>query len=132
MILERIINKINMPACTKSSAINTISLDMGTRRYDETNPHSPGCEADHRSASFALELSRECPKLPQLTTWIDCSVLDKYQYSDIPLPSRAIEEDPMYHLHLARIRSLSAFCRLLIASHLFSVVSPLHQSWNGC
>ena len=29
----------------------------------------------------------------------------------------------MYHLHLARIRSMSAFCRLLIASHLFSVVS---------
>lgn len=53
----------------------------------------------------------------------DQSVLDKYQYSDIPLPSRAIEEDAMYHSHLARIRSLSAFCRLLIASHLFSVVS---------
>ena len=63
MVLERIVNKINMPACTKSSAINTISLDMGTRRYDETHPHSPGCEADHRSASFALELSREPPDL---------------------------------------------------------------------
>jgi hypothetical protein len=36
---------------------------MGTRRYDETSPHSPGCEADHRSASFALELSREHPDL---------------------------------------------------------------------
>lgn len=51
-------------------------------------------------------------------------MLDTYQYSDIPLPSRAIEEDPMYQAHLARIRSLSAFCRLLIASHLFGVVSP--------
>ena len=36
----------------------------------------------------------------------------------------------MYHLHLARIRSLSAFCRLLIASHLFSVVSPPQQFRN--
>jgi hypothetical protein len=54
----------------------------------------------------------------------DRLVLDKYQYSDIPLPSRAIEEDAMYHSHLARIRSMSAFCRLLIASHLFCIVRP--------
>lgn len=55
----------------------------------------------------------------------DVTVLDKYQYSDIPLPSRAVEEDPMYHRHLARIRTMSAFCRLLIASHLFGVVSDV-------
>jgi hypothetical protein len=57
----------------------------------------------------------------------DVIVLDKYQYSDIPLPSRAVEEDPMYHRHLARIRTMSAFCRLLIASHLFGVVCD-HRS----
>jgi hypothetical protein len=59
MILERIVNKINMAACTPSSAINTISRDMGTRRYDESLPHRPGCEADHRSSHFTSELSRE-------------------------------------------------------------------------
>ena len=29
----------------------------------------------------------------------------------------------MYKAHLTRIRTLSAFCRLLIASHLFGIVS---------
>lgn len=123
IVMERIVTKINMPACTTSSALNKLSRDMGARRYDETAPHSPGCEADHRGANFSIELSRELYIISHPWTESDRSVLDKYQYSDIPLPSRAIEEDSMYHLHLARIRSLSAFCRLLIASHLFSIVS---------
>lgn len=56
MILERIVTKINMPACTQSSAINAISREGGTRRYRETEAHYAGCESDHRSTGFKAEI----------------------------------------------------------------------------
>jgi hypothetical protein len=68
MVLERIVNKINMPSCTTSSAINKISQDMGKRRYEETAPHSQSCKADHLPSGFALEISRECPNRLYLET----------------------------------------------------------------
>lgn len=36
----------------------------------------------------------------------------------------------MYKAHLTRIRTLSAFCRLLIASHLLGIVS--RNWWSEC
>lgn len=58
MILERIIAKINIPACSPSSAVHLIGREGGIRRFNENAPHPATCEADHRAVSFDVELQR--------------------------------------------------------------------------
>lgn len=115
MVLERVIDKINIPGCTASSVINQIS--QGKRRIRETAVHPEGCVCDHRALDFDDELNSEC----QCAVHADAAVIETYRALDLPPSSQDMEDDNIFHCHVERLRTLAAWVKVFIYRHLFAV-----------
>ncbi|KAL1404831.1 hypothetical protein Q8F55_008441 [Vanrija albida] len=103
MVLERVIEKINIPACTASSVINQIS--QGSRRIRETAVHPEGCACNHQALDFDDELK----------------MINTYRSQDLPPSSQDMEDDNIFHCHIERLRTLAAWVKVFIYRHLFAV-----------
>jgi hypothetical protein len=124
MILERVCEKINMPSCTLSRSILDISFDMGKRRIKDTTLHDDGCISDHTTLDFEREMYCKWG-MGSIMGWETNfrPVLEKYRTFDLPPTSELMEDDNVYHCQVERIRTITAFIKILIYRHLFGVAN---------
>ncbi|PWN53517.1 hypothetical protein IE53DRAFT_366292 [Violaceomyces palustris] len=106
-VLERVVEKINLPACSASSALERLG-GAKPRRPRESCPHDAStCRSDHGVVSFEQELE----------------LLEEYQSADLPPPSTTFLDDNMYHAHTERLRTMGAFVKMFIYRHLFCMAN---------
>lgn len=108
-VLERVLDKINIPACHASAALQMLASRGATRRprlsanVDELSQ----CRANHAQISFDEELH----------------LLDTFQEADLPPVTRAHLDDALYHAYSERIRTTSSWIKMFIFRHLFSMTN---------
>ncbi|KAN0060062.1 hypothetical protein ACQY0O_008035 [Thecaphora frezii] len=105
-VLERVIDKINLPACSSSAALERLMRKKPKRPRQSAN-HDDSCMADHEPIGFSEELE----------------LLDMFQMADTPAPTTEHQDDPMYDRHIERLRTLAAFIRIFIYRHLFCMAN---------
>ncbi|KAJ9478682.1 Zn(2)-C6 fungal-type domain-containing protein [Pseudozyma hubeiensis] len=101
-VLERVIDKINLPACSASAALERVMRKKPKRPRQSAN-HDESCMADHEAIGFEEELE----------------LVDDFRFADTPKPTSAHEDDPMYQAHVERLRTTAAFIKIFIFRHLF-------------
>ncbi|SPO32170.1 uncharacterized protein UTRI_02727 [Ustilago trichophora] len=105
-VLERVIDKINLPACSGSTALERV-MRKKPKRPRQTENHDESCMADHEAIGFEEELE----------------LVDDFRFADTPKPTSAHEDDPMYQAHVERLRTTAAFIKIFIFRHLFCVAN---------
>lgn len=58
-VLERVIDKINLPACSSSAALERV-MRKKPKRPRQSENHDESCMADHEAIGFDEELQRKC------------------------------------------------------------------------
>ena len=101
-VLERVIDKINLPACSASAALERV-MRKKPKRPRQLENHDDGCMADHEAIGFDEELE----------------LVDDFRFADTPTPTSAHDDDPMYQAHIERLRTTAAFIKIFIFRHLF-------------
>ncbi|CBQ70975.1 conserved hypothetical protein [Sporisorium reilianum SRZ2] len=101
-VLERVIDKINLPACSGSAALERVMRKKPKRPRQSAN-HDDSCMADHEPIGFEEELE----------------LVDDFRFADTPTPTSAHDDDPMYQAHVERLRTTAAFIKIFIYRHLF-------------
>ncbi|KAI5477390.1 hypothetical protein MNV49_006457 [Pseudohyphozyma bogoriensis] len=112
-VLEKVLEKINISSCNVSPALRRLTGNAPLRRR-ETTLHDDPCEANHTSINFDEELR----------------FLDAFQAEDLPESNPALEDDNLYHIQVERLRTLSAFIRVLIYRHWVTIANS-DLSTNG-
>lgn len=121
VVLERVLEKINIPSCTGSSAVNKAST--GIRRIKETIMHSDAdCPSLHAPVTFNLELQSELIN-PERVTQLTPPVLDDFMTRDLATPSRQMEDDNMFDCHRERLRTWCSSIKAAIYRHLVTVAN---------
>ncbi|PWZ01632.1 hypothetical protein BCV70DRAFT_158393 [Testicularia cyperi] len=103
-VLERVIDKINLPACSSSKALERV-LRKKPKRPRQSENHDESCMADHEAIGFEEELEHD------------------FRVADTPRPTSAHEDDAMYTAHVERLRSTAAFIKVFIYRHLFCMAN---------
>ncbi|EST05781.1 hypothetical protein PSEUBRA_004804 [Kalmanozyma brasiliensis GHG001] len=110
-VLERVIDKINLPACSASAALERV-MRKKPKRPRQSENHDDSCMADHEAIGFDEELE----------------LVDDFRFADTPTPTSAHEDDPMYQAHVERLRTTAAFIKIFIYRHLFAAAANCHLS----
>lgn len=105
-VLERVIDKINLPACSSSAALERV-MRKKPKRPRQSENHDDSCMADHEAIGFEEELE----------------LVDDFHYADCPKPTTAHEDDSMYQAHVERLRTTAAFIKIFIYRHLFCMAN---------
>ncbi|SPO37321.1 uncharacterized protein PSFLO_02794 [Pseudozyma flocculosa] len=105
-VLERVIDKINLPACSSSAALERLMRKKPKRPRQSAN-HDDSCMADHEPIGFSEELE----------------LVDMFQTADTPTPTTTHQDDPMFHAHIERLRTTAAFIKIFIYRHLFCMAN---------
>ncbi|SOV09061.1 uncharacterized protein UDID_03699 [Ustilago sp. UG-2017a] len=105
-VLERVIDKINLPACSSSAALERV-MRKKPKRPRQSENHDDSCMADHEAIGFDEELE----------------LVDDFRFADTPKPTSAHEDDPMYQAHVERLRTTAAFIKIFIYRHLFCMAN---------
>ncbi|CDW97906.1 hypothetical protein [Sporisorium scitamineum] len=100
-VLERVIDKINLPACSASAALERV-MRKKPKRPRQSENHNDSCMADHEPIGFEEELE----------------LVDDFRFADTPTPTSAHDDDPMYQAHVERLRTTAAFIKIFIYRHL--------------
>ncbi|CCF51700.1 hypothetical protein NDA11_001870 [Ustilago hordei] len=105
-VLERVIDKINLPACSSSAALERV-MRKKPKRPRQSQNHDDSCMADHEAIGFDEELE----------------LVDDFRFADTPKPTSAHEDDAMYQAHVERLRTTAAFIKIFIYRHLFCMAN---------
>lgn len=105
-VLERVIDKINLPACSASAALERV-MRKKPKRPRQSENHDDNCMADHEAIGFEEELE----------------LVDDFRFADTPRPTSAHEDDLMYQAHIERLRTTVAFIKIFIYRHLFCMAN---------
>ncbi|TKY87741.1 hypothetical protein EX895_003322 [Sporisorium graminicola] len=105
-VLERVIDKINLPACSASAALERV-MRKKPKRPRQSENHDESCMADHEPIGFEEEIE----------------LVDDFRFADTPTPTSAHDDDPMYQAHVERLRTTAAFIKIFIYRHLFCMAN---------